>query len=294
MRTMTEAELTERVVRAFDDTPDPRLRELITRLVEHLHAFVVEVGLTEAEWLAAIDFLTETGKACTDRRQEFILLSDTLGASSLVDMVSHRRPAGATESTILGPFYVPGAPERKLGDTIALADDGEPALVRGTVSDVDGRPLPGALLDVWQTSSNRLYAVQDANQPESNLRGRFRADADGRYEFWTVAPVSYQIPSDGPVGRMLRATARHPWRAAHIHVIVSADGCEPVTTHIFDAANEYLDTDAVFGVKDSLVREFVRHEPGDDGLRPPGDPTRPFFLVTCDFVLQRDGDVSAD
>ena len=210
MRAMTEAELTERVVEAFATTPDPRLRSCSTRLIRHLHDFVVEVGLTEAEWSAAIQFLTETGKTCTDQRQEFILLSDVLGVSSLLDLVAHARPPGATESTILGPFYVPGAPERALVATIALADSGDPALVRGQVTDLDGRPLAGALLDVWQTSSNGLYDVQDPDQPPSNLRGQFRTGADGRYEFWTVRPVSYQIPSDGPVGRLLRATARHP------------------------------------------------------------------------------------
>jgi protocatechuate 3,4-dioxygenase beta subunit len=294
MRTMTEAELTERVVEAFAGTPDPRLREVLTRLVRHLHAFVVEVGLTEAEWLAAIEFLTETGKTCTDQRQEFILLSDVLGVSSLVDLVGHGKPPGATESTILGPFYVPGAPERALGATIALADNGDPALVRGQVTDLDGQPLAGALLDVWQTSSNGLYDVQDPSQPKSNLRGRFHTGADGRYEFWTVTPVSYQIPSDGPVGELLRVTARHPWRAAHIHVIVSADGYEPVTTHIFDQANEYLESDAVFGVKDSLVYEFTRHEPGHEGIWPPGDPERPFYVVTCDFALQPGRSVTAD
>ncbi len=271
---VTEDELTAKVVARLDTTPDPRLREVVQAAVRHLHAFAREVGLTEAEWLAGIQFLTAVGQMSDDRRQEFILLSDTLGLSSLVDIVAHGADEHATESTILGPFYVPGAPWRELGDSIAESDDaGAPTQVTGSVRSVDGSPLRGAVLDIWQTASNGLYAVQDDAQPDGNLRGRFRPADDGRYGFWTVRPVSYAIPDDGPVGRLLRACGRHPWRAAHIHAIVSAADHLPVTTHIFDRDNEYLESDTVFGVKGSLIEDFV---PQPDGS----------YLVQHDFVLR--------
>lgn len=260
---MTGHELTRTVLERLAATPDERLREVMTSLVEHLHAFAVDVGLREEEWLAAVRFLTETGQACTDTRQEFILLSDTLGLSSLVDDLSRPAEDGATESTILGPFYVPGAPFREPGASIVDTDlGGTPLLVEGLVTDTAGRPLPGAVVDVWQTAPNGLYDVQDAAQPEHNLRGRFRTDEAGRYRLRTVRPVSYPIPDDGPVGRLLRATGRHPWRAAHIHAIVSAPGHRTLTTTIFDADDPYVDSDTVFGVKPSRVRTFRRAADG--------------------------------
>jgi catechol 1,2-dioxygenase len=271
---LTEDELTAEVVARLETTPDPRLREIIQGAVRHLHAFTREVGLTEAEWLAGVGFLTAVGQMCDDRRQEFILLSDTLGLSSLVDIVAHGADEHATESTILGPFYVPGSPWRESGETIAESDDtGAPTLVTGAVRSLDGTSLGGAVLDVWQTASNGLYAVQDDAQPDGNMRGRFRADGGGRYAFRTVRPVSYSVPDDGPVGRLLRACGRHPWRAAHIHAIVSAEGHRSVTTHIFDRDNAYLESDTVFGVKDSLIEDFV---PQADGS----------YLVQHDFVLR--------
>jgi hydroxyquinol 1,2-dioxygenase len=272
---MTPAELTEEVLAAYSGTPDPRLRELLAALIEHLHAFVVQTGLSQDEWLAAVEFLTATGQKCGAKRQEFILLSDVLGLSSLVDIVN--AADGATESTVLGPFYVPGAPVRTMGERIGRPADGDPALIRGRVTDLSGVPLSGATLDVWQCSSNGLYDTQDPGQPPFNLRGVFVTGPDGRYEFRAVRPVSYPIPVDGPVGGLLRGAARNHWRAAHIHVIVSAPGCRSVTTHVFDAANPYLDSDAVFGVKDSLVREF----------RPPqaGDPADVSYVADMDFTL---------
>jgi protocatechuate 3,4-dioxygenase beta subunit len=276
---MTPQELTSEVLRAYDGTADPRLREILESLVRHLHAFVTETSLTGEEWMAGIRFLTETGHKCDDQRQEFILLSDTLGVSSLVDLLGHlaSRAPGATESTVLGPFYVPGAPHRQPGENIARPQDGEPTLVRGRVTDTAGRPLPGAELDIWQTAANGLYDVQDPQQPPFNLRGVFTTGPDGRYELRTVRPVSYPIPTDGPVGRLLRASGRHAWRAAHIHAIVSAGGHRPVTTHIFDSENEYLDSDTVFGVKDSLIKPF----------RPasPDDPADVAYVVEMDFAL---------
>src|ERR1700728_2619560 len=214
MTTMTPAQLTEEVQAAYAGAPDPRLRELLAALIEHLHAFAVQTRITQREWEAAIAFLTATGQKCDPERQEFILLSDVLGLSSLVDVINSA--PGATESTVLGPFYVPGAPRRAMGEQIGRPQDGIPALVRGQVTDVTGRPLNGATLDVWQTAGNGLYDTQDPGQPRFNLRGIFVTGPDGHYEFRTVRPVSYPIPTDGPVGDLLRAAGRHHWRAAHI------------------------------------------------------------------------------
>ena len=275
MTAMKPAELTEQVLAAYAGAPDPRLRELIAALIRHVHGFVTETGLTPEEWLAAVEFLTATGQKCDERRQEFVLLSDVLGLSSLVDIVS--AADGATESTVLGPFYVSGAPAREMGDQIGRPEDGSPTFVHGRVTDLAGRPLDLARLDVWQTAGNGLYDTQDPSQPEFNLRGVLVTGPDGRYQFRTVRPVSYPIPTDGPVGGLLRGAGRHNWRAAHIHAIVSAPGRRSVTTHIFDADNPYLDSDAVFGVKDSLVRPF----------RPagPGDPADVDYVVEMDFRL---------
>lgn len=268
---MDEEGLTQEVLRRLEATPDARLREVMTSLVRHLHGFAREVRLTQEEWAAGVRFLTECGHATTATRQEWILLSDTLGLSMLVDQIDHAADERVTESTIFGPFYVEHAPDYELGDSIALTGDGQPTRVSGRVLDVGGQPVDGAVLEVWQTAPNGLYDVQDPEQPEGNLRGRFRTGADGRYAFRTVRPVPYPIPDDGPVGGLLAATGRHPWRAAHIHVLVSAEGCSPVATHIFDAASDYLDSDTVFGVKPSLIKEFV---PAGGG-----------FTVECDFVL---------
>lgn len=251
---MTPAEHLAQVQASFDRAPDARLAQIMRAAVAHLHAFVEEVGLTRDEWFAGIDFLTRAGQACTDERQELILLSDTLGVSMLVEMLSHGAAPGTTEPTVFGPFHVEGAPERPLGASIVDADvGGEPLRVHGTVRSLDGTPLPGARLDVWQTAPNGLYDVQDGGQPAMNLRGLFTAADDGGYEFRTVRPVAYPIPGDGPVGEMLRATGRHTWRPAHIHFVVDAPGHERVITHVFDRASEHLDSDAVFGVRDSLV-----------------------------------------
>jgi protocatechuate 3,4-dioxygenase beta subunit len=275
MTAMTPDQLTEQVLTAYADAPDPRLRQLLASLIGHLHAFAVENRLTRQEWLAGVEFLTATGQKCDDERQEFILLSDVLGFSSLVDLIN--AADGATESTVLGPFYVPGAPVRAMGERIGRPEDGSPALVRGRVTNPAGEALDGATLDVWQSSGNGLYDTQDPQQPPFNLRGVFVTGPDGAYQFRAIRPVSYPIPADGPVGGLLRGAGRHNWRAAHIHAIVSAPGHRPVTTHIFDAENPYLDSDTVFGVKDSLVRQF----------RPagPGDPPDVSYIAEMNFVL---------
>lgn len=251
---ITPAEHLAQVQASFDGAPNPRLAEIMRSAVAHVHAFVEEVGLTRDEWFAGIDFLTRVGQTCDAERQELILLSDTLGVSMLVEMLDHAGAAGTTEPTVFGPFHVDGAPERPLGASIVDTDQGgEPLVVHGTVRSLDGAPVAGARLDVWQTAPNGLYDVQDAEQPAMNLRGLFTVADDGTYAFRTVRPVAYPIPGDGPVGEMLRATGRHNWRPAHIHFVVSAPGHEPVITHVFDRASEYLDSDAVFGVRESLV-----------------------------------------
>jgi len=253
------------VLASFEDADDARLRFLAQSLARHLHAFAVEVGLTQREWEEGIRILTETGHITDDRRQEFILWSDTLGLSMLVDALANPLPSGATESTVLGPFYVPGSPLRPYGASIAEKAAGTPAWVHGRVVGVAGEPIRGAELDAWQNGDDRLYAVQRPEGPEDHLRGRFTARDDGSYAFLAVRPVPYTIPADGPVGKMLAATGRHPWRPAHIHMIVRAPGYRTLATHIFDGDSEYLEADAVFAVKPSLLREFVPRSAEDPG-----------------------------
>ena len=278
-------DLTERAIASLAGCPDPRLREVLSSLIRRLHQFAVETSLTEAEWLAGVQFLTAVGQISSDRRQEFILLSDTLGLSMLVDLINHDSGSDVTEFTVLGPFYVPEAPWRADGDAITGDLGDAPLLVRGHVRDTAGGAIAGAVVDVWQNATNRLYAVQDEHQDPDNLRGRFRAGDDGAFAFWTLRPVDYPIPDDGPVGRMLAATGRHPWRPAHIHLIVSAPGHDRVTTHIFDSASAFLDFDVVFGVKPSLVRTFTEHDPTAEPA-PAGISGR-WLSVDIDIVLQR-------
>jgi catechol 1,2-dioxygenase len=281
-RRTTPEEITAAVIERFEGCSEPRLREIMQSLTRHLHSFAREVGLTEDEWQVAIEMLTATGRITDERRQEFILWSDTMGLSMLVDALANELPAGATESTVLGPFYVPGSPLREYGANIAEQEAGTPAWVHGRILSVDGKPLD-AELDVWQNGDNRLYAVQDPEAPEDHLRGRFRTRADGSYAFLAVRPVPYPIPDDGPVGRMLSATGRHPWRPAHIHMIARAAGHRTVTTHIFDEASEYLDSDAVFAVKSSLLRGFERRS-ADDPEKPAGVEGE-WVSLECDIVL---------
>ncbi len=262
MRNFTPDTLTEAAVARLSGCSDTRFKEIMESLIRHLHAFVREVKLNEEEWFEGIQFLTATGQKCDRDRQEVILLSDVLGVSMMVDALSHGKPSGATESTVLGPFYIPGAPELATGANIAYGSPGEPTEVSGHVFDRDGKPIADAVLDVWQTATNGLYSIQDPEQDRYNLRGRFRTGPDGRYAFRTVKPVSYPVPTDGPVGRILDAMGRHPHRPAHIHFIVSAPGHQTLTTHIFADGDPYLDTDVVFAVKNSLVVDF---KPKADG-----------------------------
>lgn len=280
----TEADSAEVVISRNARAADPRLAQVMAVLVRHLHAAVKEIEPTEAEWFDAIRFLTATGHMCNDWRQEFILLSDVLGVSMLVDAINNRKPGGASESTVLGPFHVADAPELPMGSNICLDRKGEPMLVRGAIRSTDGTPLAGAKIDVWQANDEGFYDVQQKGiQPEFNLRGVFRTGPDGRYWFRGVKPKFYPIPDDGPVGRLLAALGRHPYRPAHLHYILDAPGHDRLVTHIFDPDDPYIASDAVFGVKHSLLARFdLVTDPaeiaaaGFDG---------PFHLVEHDFVL---------
>jgi catechol 1,2-dioxygenase len=271
---------------SFAGTPDARLKQVMGSLVHHLHAFVKDVELTEEEWGTAIEFLTRTGQTCSDVRQEFILLSDVLGVSMLVETINHRTGGTSTESTVLGPFHMVESPVRELGADIALDGKGTPCLVSGQVTGPDGEPLAGATVDVWQTNEDGFYDVQQPGiQPPGNLRGLFTTDDDGRFWFRSVVPRYYPIPDDGPVGQLLAATGRHPNRPAHLHFIADAPGHRPVTTHVFVADSPYLDSDAVFGVKESLIREVGEV---DDAARAAelGLPN-PFRTLSFDLSLLR-------
>ena len=288
MSNNTEEMLTQNVLASMEQTANPRLKMVMTSLIRHLHAFVREVELTEEEWALGIQFLTKTGQMCDEKRQEFILLSDITGVSMLVDAINHRAADGATESTVFGPFYREGAPELPTGATISQDGLGDPVVVTGRVLSTDGTPIPYALLDIWETDENGLYEQQDPEQPEMNLRGKFRADDKGYYCFVGIKPVSYSIPDDGPVGQLLKALGRHPFRPAHIHLIVSAEGFVPVTTHLFVKGDKYLDSDAVFGTKDSLIVDFIRHDSAEEAAR--HNVTAPFYTIEYDFVLRPLGD----
>jgi hydroxyquinol 1,2-dioxygenase len=295
MSEYNQEKLTQDVIEAFSGTPDPRLREIMTGLVRHLHAFVREVDLTPEEWMAGIRFLTETGQISTEKRPEFILLSDTLGLSMMIVSLAQARASGraaaaaqatpATEATVEGPFYWPGAPDLALGTDIGEGVPGEPTYYAGRVTDCDGAPIAGALLDVWSGDGDGKYDVQLSAEPTMKARGRFRTDAEGRYWFWSIRPNFYPVPDDGTVGRMLRATGRSIYRPGHIHMMVSADGHVPVTTHIFVAGSPYIDQDAVFGKRDSLVVDFRAHPPG---TAPDGRAMKePYHSASFDFRLAR-------
>lgn len=279
MRDLDERNITESVLETFAAAPDPRFRMVMASLVRHLHDFAREVELTPEEWLGAVRFLTAVGRTCTPSRQEFILLSDTLGFSALVDMLHNRAAEGGTRSSLLGPFFRENAPEMPLGANIAQGDPGEKILVEGCVSDVRGNPLPGAVLDVWQNASNGLYDLQGPNPEEMNLRARFRSDAEGRYRFVTVLPLGYSIPTDGPVGVMLRRLGRHGCRPAHIHFLLAAEGHQELATALYVAGDEHIASDAVFGVSSSLVV----------GVLPPDDKSAGLRRIAYDFALRPTG-----
>ena len=283
MRNQIEHDLTAAVLERVESAADPRFKEVMAGLIRHLHDFVREVELTEDEWFECIKFLTATGQKCDGKRQEYILLSDVLGVSMLVDAINHRRPRGATENTVLGPFYVHGAPEIRNGDDMAAGWKGEPTYVTGRVVDGTGKPIRGALLDIWQSSADGRYDVQLSDTGGKQLRARLRADDEGRFRFRTIKPTPYPVPTDGPVGLILERMGRHPMRPAHLHFIVSAPGYETVVTHIFVRGDPYLGSDVVFGVKESLVVEFKRVDSAAEASKV--GLAAPFFAASYDFVL---------
>jgi hydroxyquinol 1,2-dioxygenase len=284
MREFDERTITQAVIERLSNCDDPRFKGVMTSLITHLHDFVRDVKLTEAEWIAAIQFLTAVGQTCTDKRQEFILLSDTLGVSVLVITLNHPADQGSAESTVLGPFYWEGAPDLPRGSDLAEGVTGEPTFYSGRVLGAQGRPLENALLDIWSGNGDGDYDMQIPGQTAMKARGKIRTDAAGRYWFRSIRPTYYPVPTDGPVGVMLRKMGRHPNRPGHIHMIVSAPGYRPVTTHLFVAGSQYLDSDAVFGMKESLVAQFDRHPPG---VGPHGERMdTPFYTVNYDFRLR--------
>jgi hydroxyquinol 1,2-dioxygenase len=278
--------ITAAAIARLADCEDPRFKEVMTALIRHLHDFAREVDLTEEEWINAIGFLTDTGKMCDARRQEFILLSDTLGVSMLTVMLAQARGGAAkdaTEATVQGPFYREGAPELPLGADIAQGVAGEPALYRGRVLDEKGKPVAGAIIDVWSSDARGFYDVQVGEAMMA--RGRFVSDERGRYWFWSIRPTHYPVPTDGPVGRMLRAMGRHAFRPAHMHFMVNAKGYAPLVTHVFDRKSKYLDSDAVFGVRASLIGDFTKHKPGE---APDGQHVAtPYYTLDFDLRLTR-------
>jgi hydroxyquinol 1,2-dioxygenase len=279
-----EQRLTDEVVASFEGAPDPRLREIMGALTRHLHGFLREVRLTEDEWRAAIGFLTATGHLTDDRRQEWVLLSDVLGASMQTIAINNEAYADATEATVFGPFFVDGSPEIPLGGDLAGGGAGEPCWVEGTVTDTDGNPVAGALIEVWEADEDGFYDVQ-YDDDRTAARGHLHSDDDGGYRFWALTPTPYPIPHDGPVGRLLAASGRSPMRASHLHFMVRAAGRRTLVTHIFVRGDEYLTRDSVFGVKASLVKDFARQPAGTSapGGRDVGDRT--WSRVRFDIVL---------
>lgn len=272
MRNLNQDTITQAVLARLADTPDARLKEIMTSLVQHLHAFAREVKLTEGEWMQGIDFLTRTGQMCSDKRQEFILLSDTLGLSMLTVAMHNDKPAGCTEATVFGPFHVAGAPHYAHGGDVANGAKGEPCLVRGAVRGIGGEPVAGATIEVWQADADGNYDVQIKGLDQHRARGVLQSGHDGGFHFKTIVAEAYPIPTDGPAGEMLRATKRHPWRPAHLHFMITAQGYETLVTHVFRDGDQYLDSDAVFGVRQSLVADWQRQADGS-------------YTLDFDFVL---------
>ena len=269
-----------------ENAGDERLKQVMEVITRKLHEAVKEIEPSQDEWMQAILFLTKTGQLCTDWRQEFILLSDVLGVSMLVDAINNRKPTGASESTVLGPFHIADAPELPMGANICLDSKGEDMAIHGRILDTEGKPVAGAVLDVWQANDEGFYDVQQKGiQPDFNLRGVFRTGADGRYWFRAVKPRFYPIPDDGTVGRLLYALGRHPYRPAHLHFILKAEGFEALTTHIFDPDDPYISSDAVFGVKESLLATFNRVD--DPHAAEKLGFANAFWEVEYDFILAR-------
>jgi hydroxyquinol 1,2-dioxygenase len=284
MRKITEDTLTDIVLKTISEDADPRFREVMIGLIKHLHAFALETNLSKEEWLGAIEFLYQTGKKTTRKRNEFILLSDILGLSSIIDMVSSRGNDDATPVSVLGPFYIEGAPFIENGGNLIAGNSGKHTLVKGRVFATNGAPIPNAVMDIWQNAENGKYSNEDPDQDENNLRARLNAASNGSYSFTTIRPTPYTVPEDGPAGVILEKMLRHPWRPAHIHFKVSADGYQDLITEIYPDDDEYIDADAVFGVRDALIVSFKQtaseQEAARYGLK------SPFLTVEYDFQLR--------
>lgn len=276
MRNLNQNNITDAVLASFANTPDPRLKEIISSLIKHLHAFARDVKLTEDEWFKGIQYLTATGHKCTGTRQEFILLSDVLGLSMLTIAMNQDKPAGCTEATVFGPFFLEEAPHYELGADVSNGAKGAPCWVEGRILGLDGEPIPNATINVWQADDDGLYDVQYEDLGHSQARGILKSDAQGRYYFKTIVAEPYPIPTDGPVGVLLDATKRHPWRPAHLHFMVEAPGYQRLITHVFRDKDGYLDSDAVFGVRQSLVADWVQQSDGS-------------YRMDYDFVLPKIG-----
>ena len=283
MHNLNEETITQAVLASQRNAADPRLREIMVSLVQHLHAFARETRLTEAEWGTAIAFLTAVGQKCSDTRQEFILLSDVLGLSTLVTAQNHKVPPGCTEPTVFGPFHVAEAPQRELGADIAAGMKGTPCFVSGAIKTLDGGTIPDATIDVWQADAEGYYDVQRPDLADYQGRAVLHSDPQGRYHFRSVVPECYPIPHDGPVGQLLQALGRHPWRPAHLHFMIQAPGYQTLVTHVFRTGDRYLDSDAVFGVRSSLIADWACHPPGPgpDGLH----HDTGFHTLAFDFIL---------
>ena len=272
MRNLDEHSITQAVLDRFSNTPDPRLKQIIFSLVQHLHDFARETRLTEEEWFEGIKFLTRAGYMTDDKRQEFILLSDTLGLSMLTVAMNNAKPAGCTEATVVGPFHVENAPHYKLGDDVGNGAIGAPCFVKGTIKGLGGEPVSGAHIEVWQSDEEGMYDVQKKDLSHAQGRGVLKANENGQYYFKSILAVAYPIPHDGPVGDMLSATKNHPWRPAHLHFMIKAPGYESLITHVFRRDDQYLDSDAVFGVRQSLITDWVKQPNGE-------------YLLEFNFVL---------
>lgn len=286
MRTVTAENITETFISYFGDETDPRVKVLMSALAKHLHNFVKETELTHDEWRHALELLKWTGDITTDSRNEFVLLSDVLGISSLVDMIN-THPI-ATSSSVLGPFHISDAPPMEIGDDFKRHYDGDVILVEGTVKDIEGNAIAGASVDIWQTAPNGLYSSQDDEQDIHSFHGVFTTDENGRYAFTTIRPVSYTVPSDGPVGKLLDATGRHPWRPSHLHYIVNAEGFQTLVTEVFPDNDPYLDQDTVFGVREDLVTTYLPQKAGtfpEQGFELSGKVEGEYFRIDFDPIL---------
>ncbi|MHA3053499.1 intradiol ring-cleavage dioxygenase [Acinetobacter sp. ANC 4641] len=286
MKNLDERTITQAVIERNSSSSNERLKDVMLSLVQHLHSFAREVQLTEEEWEIGINFLTAVGQICSPTRQEFILLSDTLGLSTLVIAQNHKKPLGCTEATVFGPFHVQDAPHLELGSNMSEGVKGTPWFVSGAIKGIDGQVIPNAEIEAWQADDEGFYDVQKPDLEKYQGRAVFHADQNGKYHFQTIVPEAYPIPHDGPVGKMLEALNRHPWRPAHLHFMISAPGYERLVTHVFKDESAYLDSDAVFGVRTSLIAQWVKHE---NGLAPNGEhQDHPFYTLEFDFILNKE------